>query len=176
MSLQFHQAVENMDVWSASSADISFVITFASPTGPGFHGRRGFLASWRPFYSSKGAVEVTGSPFETFAEAERACNTKLEEWPGQHVSGVGRNREAEALAKSPRINCMQQPDGNRDSEQAAEHQDHALPPLNAPAQCPQIGSLHADAACHHQRDGFKRLKHMQQDAAGHRRKSKTGKT
>ena len=79
MSLQFHQAVENMDVWSASSADISFVITFASPTGPGFHGRRGFLASWRPLYSSKGAVEVTGSPVETFAEAERACNTKLEE-------------------------------------------------------------------------------------------------
>jgi hypothetical protein len=79
MSLRFHQAVENMDVWSASGADISFVVTFASPTGPGFHGRRGFLASWRPFYSSKGAVEVTGSPFETFAEAERACNTKLEE-------------------------------------------------------------------------------------------------
>ena len=77
MSLQFHQAVENMDVWSASSADISFVITFASPTGPGFHGRHGFLASWRPLYSSRAAVEVTGSPFETFAEAERACNTKL---------------------------------------------------------------------------------------------------
>ena len=79
MSLQFHQAVEK-DVWSASSADISFVITFASPTGPGFHGRRGFLATWRPlFYSSTGAVEVTGSPFNNFAEAERACSTKLGE-------------------------------------------------------------------------------------------------
>jgi hypothetical protein len=77
MSLQFHQAVKYLDVWSASSADISFVITFASPTGPGFHGRRGFLASWRPIYSSTGAVKVIGSPFNTFADAEGACNTML---------------------------------------------------------------------------------------------------
>ena len=77
MSLHFHRAVENIDVWSASSADISFVITFASPTGPGFHGRRGFLASWRPIYSSAGAVKLTGSPFNTFADAEEACNTML---------------------------------------------------------------------------------------------------
>ena len=61
-------------------ADISFVITFASPSGPGFHGRRGFPASWRPlFYSSTGAMKVTGSPFDTFADAERACNTMLGE-------------------------------------------------------------------------------------------------
>jgi hypothetical protein len=77
MSLQFHQALSNMDVWSASSDDISFVITFASPSGPGFHGRRGFLASWRPLYSSTGAVKVIGSPFDTFADAERACNKVL---------------------------------------------------------------------------------------------------
>jgi hypothetical protein len=77
MSLQFQEAVENMDVWSASSADISFVITFASPTGPGFHGRHGFLASWRPMYSSTGAVKLTGSPFKTFADAEGACITML---------------------------------------------------------------------------------------------------
>ena len=79
MSLQFHRAVENMDVWSASSAEISFVITFASPAGPGFHGCRGSLASWRPLYSSKGAVEITGSPFSTLADAEEACNTMLGE-------------------------------------------------------------------------------------------------
>ncbi len=77
MSLQFHQAVENMDVWSASSADISFVITFASPTGHGFHGRHGFLASWRPLYSSTGAIKVIGSPFNSFADAEGACNAIL---------------------------------------------------------------------------------------------------
>jgi hypothetical protein len=80
MSLQFHQAVENMDVWSASSADISFVITFASPIGPGFHGRRrGFFASWRPLYSSRSAVKVTGSPFNAFADAQAACNIMLAE-------------------------------------------------------------------------------------------------
>jgi hypothetical protein len=80
MSLQFRQAVENMDVWCAKSADISFVISFASPTGEGFRGRRlGFLASWRPHYSGKGAVKVIGSPFSTFVEAESACNTMLGE-------------------------------------------------------------------------------------------------
>jgi hypothetical protein len=77
MSLQFHQAVEHLDVWIASSADISFVITFASPTGPGFHGRQGFIASWRPLYPRTGAVKVTGSPFKTFADAETACNDML---------------------------------------------------------------------------------------------------
>jgi hypothetical protein len=77
MSLQFHRAVEYLDVWSASSADISFVITFASPNGLGLHGRQGFLATWRPLYSRTGAVKVTGSPFNTFAEAEAACNVML---------------------------------------------------------------------------------------------------
>ena len=77
MSLQFHRAIEYLDVWSASSADISFVITFASPNGPGFHGRHGFLPTWRPLYSRTGAVKVTGSPFSTFAEAEATCNTML---------------------------------------------------------------------------------------------------
>ena len=81
MSLQFHQPVENLELWSASGADISFVITFASPAGPGFHGRRGFLASWRPLYSGKGAAEVTGSPFSTLADAEEACATqRLATW------------------------------------------------------------------------------------------------
>ena len=77
MSLHFHRAVENLDVWSASSTDISFVITFASPDGPGFRGRLGFLATWRPLYLGTPAVKVTGSPFNTFADAEAACNTML---------------------------------------------------------------------------------------------------
>lgn len=82
MFLQFRRSVESMDVWSASSAKISFVITFASPTGPGFHGRRGFLASWRPLYSHIGAIPVFGSPFDSLAEAERACNAMLRELDG----------------------------------------------------------------------------------------------
>jgi len=96
MPLEFHQAVENLDVWSASSADITFVITFASPTGPGFHGRRGFLASWRPLYSNTGAVKVIGSPFNTFADAEGACNTML-----MHLEGATRSFQAN-LAAPPR--------------------------------------------------------------------------
>jgi len=77
MSLHFHQTVQTMDIWSANSAGISFVISFASPNGAGLRGRHGFLASWRPLYSGSCAVKVTGSPFSTFVEAEAACNTML---------------------------------------------------------------------------------------------------
>jgi len=77
MPLQFHRAVENLDVWSARSTDVSFVITFASPIGPGFHGRRGFLASWRPHHSRTGAIKVIGSPFDALADAEGTCDTLL---------------------------------------------------------------------------------------------------
>jgi hypothetical protein len=87
MSLQFHQAVEKLDLWSASSADVSFVITFASPAGPGFHGRRGFLASWRPLHTSKGAVEVIGSPFSTLADAEEACKAMLGDLERAGITG-----------------------------------------------------------------------------------------
>ncbi len=74
MSLQFHCAVEGMEVWSATSGGLSFVITYASLTGAGFHGQPGYMASWRPHYVSKGAIKVVGSPFKTFADAEEACN------------------------------------------------------------------------------------------------------
>ena len=77
MSLQFHRAVEDMDIWSASSNGFSFVISYESPTGPGLHGRPGYLASWRPLHRSTGAVRITGSPFKAFAEAEDACNMML---------------------------------------------------------------------------------------------------
>jgi hypothetical protein len=77
MSLQFHLAVEDMEIWSADSEGFSFVISYESPTGPGLHGRPGYVASWRPLYQSRGAIRVVGSPFKTFAEAEDACNTML---------------------------------------------------------------------------------------------------
>lgn len=41
-------------------------------TGPGF------VASWRPILINKPAVRLGGSPFETFAEAEKACGAMLE--------------------------------------------------------------------------------------------------
>ncbi len=74
MSLQFRCAVDGMDVWSATSGGLSFVITYASLTGNGFRGRPGYVASWRPHYVSKGAIKIGGSPFKTFADAEDACN------------------------------------------------------------------------------------------------------
>jgi hypothetical protein len=85
MTLQFHRAVENMEIWSASSDGFSFVISHETFDGPGFHGRPGYLASWRPLYRSIGAVRITGSPFKAFAEAEKACNTML-----SHLNGKER--------------------------------------------------------------------------------------
>jgi hypothetical protein len=78
MPLQFHHAVEQMEIWSATSDGYSFVISFESTTGPGFHGKPGYLASWRLAYGGRGAIKITGSPFKTFDEAEVACNAMLE--------------------------------------------------------------------------------------------------
>jgi hypothetical protein len=78
MSLQFHRAVEHMEIWSASSEGFSFVISFESPTGTGFHGSPGYVASWRPVDESRGAIRIFGSPFKTFDQAEVACNRMLE--------------------------------------------------------------------------------------------------
>jgi hypothetical protein len=81
MALQFHSAVsavEHMEIWSAGNDCFSFVISYESPSGPGFHGRAGYLASWRSLYQSRGAIKIVGSPFKTFAEAEEACNGMLE--------------------------------------------------------------------------------------------------
>ena len=81
MPLQFHRAVENMEIWSATSEGYSFVISHESPTGPGFHGRAGYLASWRRVYEGRHAIRITGSPFKTFDEAEAACDAMLKHLP-----------------------------------------------------------------------------------------------
>jgi hypothetical protein len=41
MALEFHRAIEHMEIWSASNAGFSFVISYESPNGPGFRGRAG---------------------------------------------------------------------------------------------------------------------------------------
>ena len=74
MPLQFHRSVRDMEIWSATSEGFSFVISFGSPTGPGFHGRSGYLASWRPLHKNRAAIKIGGSPFRTLAEAEEACS------------------------------------------------------------------------------------------------------
>jgi hypothetical protein len=77
MALQFRRAIEHLEIWSASGDGFSFVITYGSSTGPGFHGSVGYVASWRPLHQSRGAIKIGGSPFKTFAEAEDACNAML---------------------------------------------------------------------------------------------------
>jgi hypothetical protein len=70
-------AVEDLQIWNASSDGFSFVISFESRSGPGLHGRPGFVASWRPIYQNRCAIKVGGSPFSTLAEAEVACTAML---------------------------------------------------------------------------------------------------
>ena len=84
MALQFYRAAEHMEIWSASSDRFSFVISYESPSGPGFHGRAGYVASWRPVHQRCGAIKIGGSPFKIFAKAEVACNFMLEHLTKQH--------------------------------------------------------------------------------------------
>jgi len=87
MALQFSRvvfAVEDMEIWNASSNGFSFVISYESSAGPGFHGRSisrprtyGFVASWRPIHQNRCAVRIIGSPFKMLAEAEEACKVML---------------------------------------------------------------------------------------------------
>jgi hypothetical protein len=77
MPLQFHVSIEGMKIWSASSEKYSFVISFETPAGPGFRGRLGYLATWRSAHGKTGAINIGGSPFRTFEEAEDACNRML---------------------------------------------------------------------------------------------------
>jgi len=80
MALQFSRVVspvKDMEIWNASSNGFSFVISYESRSGPGFHGRAGFIASWRPIHQNRCAVKVIGSPFKMLAEAEEACKAML---------------------------------------------------------------------------------------------------
>jgi hypothetical protein len=80
MALHFSRvapATEELEIWSASERGFSFVISCESTTGPGLHGRPGFVASWRPINLNPPAIKVGGSPFKTFAEAEKACEAML---------------------------------------------------------------------------------------------------
>jgi hypothetical protein len=76
MAMQFTRVVgpvEDMEIWNASSNGFSFVISYESRNGSGFHGRVGFVASWRPIDQNTNATRIGGSPFTTLSEAEEAC-------------------------------------------------------------------------------------------------------
>jgi hypothetical protein len=73
MAMEFSRVISlvaDMEIWSGSSNGFSFVISYESRDGPGFHGRTGFVASWRPIHHQKtSAIMIGGSPFKTLAEA-----------------------------------------------------------------------------------------------------------
>jgi hypothetical protein len=78
--MQFSRIIgpmEDFQIWSAKSRGFSFVISNESRSGPGLHGQPGFVASWRPIDMNRPAIRVGGSPFKTFAEAEKACEAML---------------------------------------------------------------------------------------------------
>jgi|SRR6185437_11284702 len=78
--LQFRRVItpaEKIQIWHATVNGYSFVISYESRDGPGLHGRPGYMASCRPTDTHRPAFKVTGSPFNTFIDAERACQTIL---------------------------------------------------------------------------------------------------
>jgi hypothetical protein len=80
VALQFSRVVspvDEMEIWNASSDGFSFVISYESRSGIGFHGHTGFVASWRPIHQNRCAIRVGGSPFKTLAEAGEACKAML---------------------------------------------------------------------------------------------------
>jgi hypothetical protein len=80
MALHFTRvapATQELEIWSASERDFQFVISNESRSGPGLHGQPGFVASWRPINLNRTAIRIGGSPFGTFAEAEKACEAML---------------------------------------------------------------------------------------------------
>jgi hypothetical protein len=88
MTLQFHRAVEHMEVWSASGEGFSFVIAHESRARHGFHGQPGYVTSWRRLdQSHRGAIKIGGSPFTTFVEAEEACNVMLKNSDKERLNG-----------------------------------------------------------------------------------------
>ena len=80
MAMQFTRVVNpvaDMEIWNASSDGFSFVISYESRSGPGFHGPPGYVASWCSLSQNTGAIRVAGSPFKTLDEAEEACKAML---------------------------------------------------------------------------------------------------
>jgi hypothetical protein len=90
MALEFSRVVspvEDMDIWNANRNGFSFVISYESRSGPGFHGRTGFVASWRPIHRNRCAIKVGGSPFQTRLKAEEACEAMLQVELGLETKG-----------------------------------------------------------------------------------------
>ncbi|WP_375778647.1 hypothetical protein ACE103_05695 [Bradyrhizobium sp. ma5] len=77
MALHFRRATADIEIWSASAQSYSFVISNESRIGLGLHGPPGVVASWSSLDLRRPAMRVGGSPFKTFAEAEKAYEALL---------------------------------------------------------------------------------------------------
>src|SRR4029450_2670101 len=66
--------IEEMEVWNASSNAASFVISYESRSGRGFHGDIGYAGSWGPIDQGRSAISGGGGAFKTPVEAKDACN------------------------------------------------------------------------------------------------------
>ena len=67
MVMQFTRVVspvEDMEIWNASDNGLSFVISYESRGGPGFHGRTGFVASWRPIHQTSAPSGLAARPLK----------------------------------------------------------------------------------------------------------------
>jgi hypothetical protein len=69
-------SVEEMEIWNASGDGFSFVISYESRSGPGFHGRTGFVApdlseQMRPWPSGARPLERSPRP----RKPARPCST-----------------------------------------------------------------------------------------------------
>ena len=59
MALQFHHTLERLEIWSAAADGFSFVISYETRSGTGFHGRPGFMATWRPLDKNNFAIRIS---------------------------------------------------------------------------------------------------------------------
>ena len=100
--MQFNRvagAIEELQIWNATSDVASFVIHYESRSGPGFRGQTGFAVSWRPTDQSRSAASVGGSPFRTLAEAKEACNAMAGILIAARSTGVRINFNARAVLR-----------------------------------------------------------------------------
>ena len=68
--------VKDMEIWNASSDGFSFVISYESRGGAGFHGPPGYVASWRSLSQNRGAIRVETSDQDRNSLTEKSRRGK----------------------------------------------------------------------------------------------------
>jgi hypothetical protein len=92
----------------------------------------------------------------------------------KHVRGIGRQEDTKAYSKDSGFNALQQIERRWNSQHPAYDKGEAALPCHAIAQNGETGPLNHDAACHHQRHGFGRRSHVENEYARNRGERKAG--